>query len=127
MLSLPPKAIELLDGTNLGHLATLMPNGSPQVTPVWVDHDDEFVLINTAIGRVKQRNITRDPRVALSLTDSADPFTKVQIRGRVVAQVTQGASEHINKLSHKYMGRDYPLRPQETRVILKLKAERVSS
>jgi len=126
-MGLSPKAIELLAGKNLGHLATVMPNGSPQVTPVWVDHDDEFVLINTAIGRVKQRNVTRDPRVAVSLTDSADPFTKVQIRGRVVAQVTQGASEHINKLSHKYMGRDYPMRPQETRVILKIKPARISS
>lgn len=126
MVELTAAAKRLLEGRNFGHLATLMPDGSPQVSPVWVDHDGEYVLVNTALGRVKQRNTVRDPRVALSIHDQSEPYTKVLIRGRVVKQVTEGAWAHINQLSHKYTGKDYPRYPGQTRVILTIKPEHIT-
>lgn len=126
MTGLTELAKKLIDGRNFAHLATLMPDGSPQVSPVWVDQDGEYVLVNTAVGRVKQRNAQRDPRVALSIYDQEDPYAKVLIRGRVVAQVMEGAWAHINRLSHKYTGKDYPRYPGQTRIILKIRPEHVS-
>ncbi len=122
-------AADIIEGLNFGHLATLMPDGSPQVTPVWVDHQGNFILINTAIGRVKQRNVTRDPRVAIDITDQANPYRKVTIRGRVVDQIREGAEEHIDMLAHKYLGIEkyQNRRPGEQRVILKIEPEHVSS
>lgn len=122
-------AADIIEGLNFGHLATLMPDGSPQVTPVWVDHDDGFILINTAVGRVKQRNVTRDPRVAIDVIDQNNPYRKVCIRGRVVDQIREGADEHIDMLAHKYLGVEkYQHRqPGEQRVILKIEPDHVSS
>jgi len=120
---------KLFEEANIGHLATVMPDGSPQVTPLWVDFDGEHILVNTAEGRQKPRNIRRDPRVAISVTREGSPFTYAQVRGRVVEVTREGAEEHIDRLAKKYLGRDkYPWRqPGEQRIILRIAPERVSS
>lgn len=124
---LTDSAISLFTGKNFAFIASLMDNGAPQITPVWVDYDGEFFLVNTAEGRTKQRNLERDPRVALSVIDHANPYNTVSIRGTVVEQTAVGADEHIDKLAKKYLGVDkYPFRaPGEKRVILKIKADKV--
>ncbi|MGD0204937.1 MAG: PPOX class F420-dependent oxidoreductase [Dehalococcoidia bacterium] len=120
---------KLFEEANIGHLATVMPDGSPQVTPVWVDFDGEHILVNTAEDRQKPRNIRRDPRVAISVTSERNPFAYAQVRGRVVEVTREGAEEHIDRLAKKYLGRDtYPFRrPGERRIILKIAPEHVSS
>jgi PPOX class probable F420-dependent enzyme len=117
----------LFQNKNFGYLATLMQDGSPQVTPTWVDTDGEYIIVNTAEGRVKQKNVSQDPRVAVSVADQANPYNMVTVRGRVVEQTTKGADEHIDKLAKKYLGLDkYPGRmPGEKRIMLKIKPERV--
>jgi PPOX class probable F420-dependent enzyme len=116
----------LFQDKNFGFLATLMPDGSPQVTPIWVDTDGKHMIINTAQGRLKQKNVSRDPRVAVSVADHANPYNMVAVRGRVVQQTTNGA-EHIDKMAKKYLGLDrYPGRiPGEKRVLLKIKPDKV--
>ena len=120
---------KLFEEANFGHLATLMPDGSPQVTPVWVDFDGRHILVNTAEGRQKPRNIRRDPRVAISVVRQGSPYAFASVRGRVVEITSEGAEEHIDKLAKKYLGRDrYPWRqPGERRIILKIAPEHVSS
>lgn len=120
---------KLLESPNFAHLATVMPDGSPQVTPVWVDYDGEHVLINTAEGRQKPRNLRSDPRVALSVVDQGNAYAWVAIRGRVVELTHENADEHIDRLSKKYLGRDsYPARKAgEQRVIVKIEPEHVAS
>jgi PPOX class probable F420-dependent enzyme len=120
---------KLFEEANFGHLATLMPDGSPQVTPVWVDFDGRYILVNTAEGRQKPRNIRRDPRVAISVTRQGSPYAYAQVRGRVVEVTSEGAEEHIDRLAKKYLGREtYPFRqPGERRVIFKIAPEHVSS
>lgn len=110
----------LLQAPHIAHLATLMPDGSPQVTPVWVDNDGAFVLVNTAKGRVKHQNVLRDPRVALSATDRDDPYTKVLVRGRVAEVTPEGAPGHIHALARRYLGHDYPYRTDD-RVLLRIR------
>ncbi len=120
-------AIDMIDGRNFGHLATLMSDGSPQVTPVWVDREDNLILVNTAVGRTKQRNLTRDPRVAIDVVDQENPYKMVSIRGRITSQIQEGADEHIDRLAKKYLGKDkYPFRqPGEKRIILKIEPEKI--
>ncbi|MGH9925220.1 MAG: PPOX class F420-dependent oxidoreductase [Nitrososphaeraceae archaeon] len=121
--------IQLLNGKNFVYLSTLMKDGSPQVTPTWIDidEDDNSILINTAEGRIKHKNVSRDPRVAISIYDQNNPYNMVLIRGRVIEQIKEGADEHTDRLAKKYLGMDkYPYRtPNEKRVILKIKPERV--
>jgi len=114
---------------NFGHLATLMPDGSPQVSPVWVDLDGERILVNTAEGRAKPRNVRRDPRVAISITRQDNPYSSAFIRGRVVEVRHEGADELIDKLAKKYIGQDrYPWRqPGEQRLIMVIEPEHVSA
>jgi len=129
MAQLNDIAIRMLQEKNFVFIATLgKTSGAPQVTPTWVDVDNGYVLVNTAIGRMKQENSKRDPRVALSAVDSTNPYSFTAIRGRVVEQITgQAAEDHIDKMAKKYLGKDkYPFRqPGEKRVILKIKPERV--
>ncbi len=110
-------------------LATLMPNGFPQVTPVWCDYDGAHVLINSARGRQKDRNVARDARVALSIPDPDNPYRYLAIRGRVVEITEKGADEHIDRMAKKYLGQDkYPFRrPGEVRVLYKIAPEHVST
>jgi PPOX class probable F420-dependent enzyme len=112
---------------NYGHLATLMPDGSPQVSPVWVDVDGDDILVNTALGRRKAENVRRDPRVAISIIDNADPFTMVAVRGKAELDET-GAEEHIDALARKYLGIErYPNRaPGERRVLIRIHPEHVA-
>jgi PPOX class probable F420-dependent enzyme len=127
--AIPEKYADLLEKPAFGNLGTLMKDGSPQVTPVWVDFDGKFVRINSAKGRVKDKNISRDPRVSISLQDPANPYRYLEIRGRVVDITETGADDHINKLSQKYLGKPvYPFRqPNEVRVLYKIEPEKVSS
>jgi PPOX class probable F420-dependent enzyme len=120
---------KLFEEANFGHLATLMPDGSPQVTPVWVDFDGRYVLVNTAEGRQKARNIRRDPRIAIDVVAQGNPYAFASVRGRVAEITSEGAEEHIDRLAKKYLGRDkYPFRqPGERRIILKIAPEHVSS
>ncbi len=114
---------------NFPHLATLMPDGSPQVTPVWVDLEGDRILVNTAEGRVKPRNVRRDPRVAISIHRQDNPYSSAFIRGRVVEIKHEGAEDHIHKMAKKYLGQDrYPyLQPGEQRAIMVIEPEQVSS
>ena len=127
--AIPEKYADLLEKPAFGNLGTLMKDGSPQVTPVWVDYDGKYVRINSAKGRVKDKNIRRDPRVSVSLQDPQNPYRYVEIRGRVVDITETGADAHINKLSQKYLGKpEYPYRqPGEVRVIYKIDPEKVNS
>jgi len=118
---------KLLEGRNLAFVATLMKDGWPQITPTWVDIEDGKILVNTAEGRLKQKNISRDGRIAISVADQNNPYHMVTVRGRVVEQTNEGADEHVDKLAKKYLGVEkYPLRsPNEKRVIIKIKPERI--
>ena len=129
MAELSDKGRALIEEPNLGFLATVMPDGSPQVSPVWVDLEDGYVRFNTAVGRVKDKNIRRDPRVAIAVADRNDPYSRIDIRGRVVDIVEGGeAEEHIDALSEKYRGvRPYTGRARgERRVLVRVQPERVS-
>lgn len=108
MVWIPETHIDLIkDETRaFGFLATLMKDGSPQLTPIWFNTDGTYIWINSAKGRVKDRNIQRDHRVAFVIIDPDDPYRYIQIRGEIVEITTEGAREHIDRLSKKYTGRD---------------------
>ncbi|HEX9890693.1 MAG TPA: PPOX class F420-dependent oxidoreductase [Actinomycetota bacterium] len=117
----------VLEAPNYAHLATLMKDGSPQVSPVWVDVDGDHVLVNTAAGRLKERNVRRDPRVALSIRDLSRGEEEVTIRGRVVEITEEGARAHIDALSRKYAGHDYQgMKPGMVRLILRIEVDHVT-
>jgi len=99
------KAEVLLNGKNLVFLATTMPDGSPQVTPVWGDFEDSHIRINTAEGRLKHKNILRDPRVAISVVDSMNPLDMTSIRGKVVEIIPDYEYKHADFLTKQYMGK----------------------
>ena len=119
--------VRLFEGRNFAFLATVKKDGSPQVTPTWIDRDNDTILINTAKGRVKQENVSRDPRVSISLVDDRNPYSMVMISGKVIKQTTEGADEHIDKLARRYLNADrYPNHSADVkRVILKIKPERI--
>jgi len=119
---IPESHRDLLDKKALAHLATLMPDGRPQLTPVWCDFDGTYVRINSAKGRRKDRNMRRDPRVSLSLCDPDNPYRYLEIRGEIVEITEDGADEHIDQLAQKYLGVDkYPNRQAgEVRVMYKI-------
>ena len=122
MATIPHNFIDLFQKKAFGQLATLMPDGSPQVTPVWVDYDGRYILVNTAKGRVKDQNMRRDPRVGMDMVDPDNPYRHLSIRGRVIEITEQGADEHIDRMAQKYLGVDrYPGRqPGEVRVLYKI-------
>lgn len=119
---IPEKYLDLMQKRAFAHLATLMPDGSPQVTPVWFDYDGEHIIVNSARGRVKDKNMQRDQRVALEIMDPDDPYRYLEIRGCVVEITEEGSDAGIDRLAHKYLGVDiYPFRnPAEQRVIYKI-------
>jgi PPOX class probable F420-dependent enzyme len=125
--TIPASHRDLFEKPNFGHLATLMPDGSPQVTPVWVDLDGDIVLVNSAEGRVKTRNLDRDGRAAISVADQQNPYRYIQVRGRVISRTREGADAHIDSLAKKYLGQDtYPFRqPGEQRVVYRIQPEYV--
>ncbi|MDE1869244.1 MAG: PPOX class F420-dependent oxidoreductase [Candidatus Micrarchaeota archaeon] len=127
MAKLTESAKKMIDDKTFAHFATLMPDGSPQVSPVWIARDGDTILIDTAEGRIKDRNPRRDPRVAISMTDPKNPYHSILIRGVVKVVTLDGAEEEIDKLAKKYMGKEkYPWRaPGEKRVLLKIEATHI--
>lgn len=127
METLSPRDREIFEGKNFAHLVTLMPDGAPQASPVWVDVEGDLILVNSADGRVKTNNVRRDPRVAISILDSEEPYGGVvMLRGFVKEVVTEGADDHIDKMAKKYLGKDkYPFRqPGEQRVLYKIAVDK---
>ncbi len=118
------EAVEIIEGKNFAYVATVMADGSPHISPVWIDRDGDMLLINTVPGRVKQRNVSRDPRVAISMIQEKSPYRHLFIRGRVIEQKKEGALDHINRLAKKYLGKEYPWNDRD-RIILRIKPESV--
>lgn len=124
--NIPGNALDLFQKPALAHLATLMPDGTPQVTPVWVDFDGNHVLINTSLNRQKALNMGKRPKVGLDIVDPSNPFHWLSIRGHIEEITERGAVEHISKLSAKYTGNpNYQVPPNEVRVICKIVPDRV--
>jgi PPOX class probable F420-dependent enzyme len=119
---IPSEYLDLFQKKAFGSLATLMPDGSPQVTPVWVDYDGTYVIVNSARGRQKDKNMGRGAKVALAILDPDNPYRYLEVRGTVSDVTEQGADAHIDKMAKKYLGKDqYPFRrPDETRLIFKI-------
>ena len=128
MKQIPKSHADILAKPAFAHLSTVMSDGSPQASAVWVDTDGSSIVVNSAEGRLKDRNIRRDPRVAISVTDPDNPYRSLMIRGRVAKITNDGADEHINRMAKKYMGVDeYPFRqPGEVRVLYYIEPERVA-
>ncbi|HEY7067023.1 MAG TPA: PPOX class F420-dependent oxidoreductase [Chloroflexota bacterium] len=128
MAHLPEPVRKFIEEPNFASLATLMPDGSPQVTPMWVDTDGQYLYINTAEGRQKPRNFLHNKRVALAIVDRDNPYRHATVRGRVVSVTTEGADANIDKLAKKYLGQDkYPFRqPGEQRVLVKIEPTHVN-
>ena len=126
---IPEKYADLFQKRAFASLGTLMPDGKPQVTPVWVDFDGEHVIFNSAKGRQKDRNVRRDPRVSMAIIDPDNPYRYLEVRGRVSERTTDGADAHIDKMAKKYLDQDkYPWRkPGEVRVLFKITPEHVTS
>jgi PPOX class probable F420-dependent enzyme len=124
---IPASHLDVLEKKAFAHVATLMPDGTPQVTPVWVDLADGFIVINSARGRRKDLNMERDHRVALSILDPDNPYRGLMVRGRVVEITTEGADAHIDNMARKYLNQDkYPFRqPGEVRVLYRIDPEKV--
>jgi len=126
-LKLDKTALKLIEGKNFAFLAIVLPDGSPHVTPVWIDHEADFVLINTAVGRVKQKHTTKGKQVSVSVADQDNMYERITIQGRVVEQTQSGADAHIDKLANKYTGAKKYERssPTEKRVIIKIEPLRI--
>ncbi len=127
-MDLPGDLLALLREPSLCFLATSMPDGSPQLTQTWVDTDGTHILVNTVLGHQKQRNIERDPRVALNVADRERTSRYYAIRGQVVGMTEDGAVEHIEKLAQRYLGGPYPWwgGRDQTRLLLTIKPDRIS-
>ena len=127
MATLTPGIRALFEGKNFGHLATIMPDGSPQVSVVWVDVEGDNILVNTAEGRIKPRNVRRDPRVAISIYNQDEPYKSATIQGEVVEVRSEGALENVHKLAKKYMDLVvYPyLQPGDQRLLFVIKPDKV--
>jgi PPOX class probable F420-dependent enzyme len=119
---IPDKYLDLFQKKAFANLATLMPDGTPQVTPVWVDWDGTHVLVNSARGRQKDKNMQRNAAVSMSILDPDNPYRYLEVRGKVADITENGADDHIDKMAKKYMGKDkYPYRrPGEQRVLYKI-------
>ena len=125
MAGLTDTAKRLLSEPNIVHLATVMPDGSPQVTPIWAHVEDGVIEFNTAAGRVKERNMRRDPRVAFSVVNRDDPYEHASVRGHVVEMIEgDEARAHIDTMAKKYLGTDtYPWYRGETRILVRVEPE----
>lgn len=121
-MNFPKEFLDLIENSKaILYLATLMPDGSPQVTPVWFDTDGEHILINTSEGRVKDKNMKARPKVAMTIQDPNRLYRYLGIRGEVVGYTTEGADEHINKLSLRYDNEPWTPKKNQTRIIFKIK------
>jgi PPOX class probable F420-dependent enzyme len=115
---------QLIDGPNFAHLATLMPDGAPQSTPVWVSREGDRILVGTSDGSLKSRNAKRDPRVALSIVDVANPYVEAQLRGRVVEHRPDPTLALKDQTARKYTGKEFPWRNPEGSVALVIEVEK---
>jgi len=122
-MNFPEEFLDLLsdDSKAFLYLATTMPDSSPQVTPVWFSADGEHILINTAEGRAKDRNMKARPKVAMTIQDPTNPYRYLGMRGEVVSYTREGADEHINALSFKYKGISYKIPPGQQRIIFRVR------
>ncbi len=127
MPAIPEAYHDLFDKPTFAHFVTLDPDGQPHSTPVWIGYDDEQdrLLVNTERGRRKARNVAQDPTVAVSMTDPDNPYRFLSISGVVEEITTEGAREHIDELSHRYMGEDYPNPIETERILLRIRADEV--
>jgi len=125
--SIPEPYLDLFEKRSLAYLGTIMADGTPQVTPVWVDFDGQYILVNTAVGRIKDRNMAKRPQVGLTIQDPENFYRYISIQGRVVGVVedAEGAREHINKLAHHYDGKDFSYPEGQQRRIYKISIEKV--
>ena len=131
-MSIPESYHDLFERRTFAHFSTVMPDGTPQVTPVWVDHDADRdrLLVNTARGRQKERNVTANPKVGASMLDPEDPYRWLSVRGEVTAVTEEGAVEHIDELARRYMDvEEYPNHDTEDapRVIVEVRPDRVAT
>ena len=126
MSVLTPGIRALFEGKNFAHLATVMPDGSPQVSVVWVSLDGDNILVNTAEGRVKPKNVRRDPRIAISICDQENPYRSAAVQGEVVEIRSEGAAEHIDKLAKKYTGADRYPADRNGRLIFVIKVDQAA-
>jgi PPOX class probable F420-dependent enzyme len=127
MVTIPDKVRDLFEKPIVCALATLMPDGQPQVTPVWCDTDGQYVRINTARGRQKDRNMTKRAKVTVLLIDPANPYHWVEVRGHIADITEDGAEAHIDQLARKYTGHDYANRqPGQVRVLYKIAPDKVN-
>jgi PPOX class probable F420-dependent enzyme len=126
---IPETHLDLFKKKAFANLVTLMPGGQPQVTPVWVDYDGRYVVINTAEGRQKDKNLQRDRRVALSILDPDNPYRYLEVRGHVAERTRNGADQHIDAMAKKYLDKDkYPFRqPNEVRVLYRIEPDHITS
>jgi PPOX class probable F420-dependent enzyme len=125
---LDKKDIErLFRARNLAFVSTLSKDGSPHLTPVWADFDGEYILINTFETSTKNKNVTRDPRIAISIVEQNNPYNMASIKGKVVEQTTDGADEHLKNLATRYLGigKYYYRKPNHKRIVLKVKPEKI--
>ncbi len=123
---IPSDYLDLFEKKAFAYLATMMPDGTPMVTPVWIDYDGEYLLFNTARGRQKDRNVRRNPNVSLAIMDPDNAYRYLGVRGRIVEETEGGANEHIDKLARKYTGERYQWRrPGMVRVIYKILPEKI--
>lgn len=131
MEQIPAEFMDLFDRKTVAHVSTIMPDGTPQVTPVWIDVDDEgYVLVNTARNRRKEKNVRKNPKIGVSIPDPDDPYRYLSIRGEVEDVTTEGAIDHIDSLTQRYFEEDeYPHHGDEVgeRVILRIRPNRVIS
>jgi PPOX class probable F420-dependent enzyme len=127
-VKLSEQAIKLLKGKNFAFVGTVMPDGTPQVSPMWVDYDGTYVVLNSEVKRVKIQNLKRDPRITVTVADMQNPYEYVEIRGRVAEMTTEGAAEDIDRLAQKYLGQEtYPYnQPGDERIIIKVEPLHVS-
>lgn len=127
--NIPENYRDLFGKKAFAQLATVMPDGTPQVTPVWWDYNGSHIRINTAKGRVKDRNMRRNKKVALAIVDPDNPYRYLGVRGEVAEITEQGADAHIDLLAKKYLGKEkYPFRqPGEVRVLYKIRPEKIST
>lgn len=129
MVEIPEDRRDLFEGETFAHFATVLPDGTPHVTPVWIDYDGEHVLVNTARGRQKERNVRENRRVGLSITDPDDPYRYVSVQGEVVEVTEEGAVEQIDELARQYMDvEEYPHHGEERgpRVLIRIRPETVT-
>ncbi len=126
-MKLSDKAKKLIDGRNFANVATMMPDGSPQVAPVWIDREGDTIILNATISRQRTLNLKRDPRVAICIYDENNPYSNVSIRGRAVDITERGGEEHIDKMNMKYNGKPkYPYHnPKDPRVLIRVEATRI--